>query len=244
MDTFEKETDLLIKKSVMHKKDFVPDSYRKRLMDTLESLPDKAETKKVTEDADVEVIDRKRKIEFRAIVSAAAAVLLFFGGYSVLSGIVKPGSKPDVTDASAVIKTEETTESSVSETKISALINNSSETTVTEVTTEETQSQTDNSEEENINNQVAFTQSPDPGVHNPGAEVLDANQKTPHEEPDKPKAEPDKPKSDEKGPKVNDREPKAEHDGPKSDIKNPKADARGEKGEPGAPKEAVNDPKP
>lgn len=243
MDTFEKETDMLIKKSVSHKKDLIPDSYRTRLLNTLDSLPEKTGSEPKNDDSDVEIIEKRHKIEFKAVISAAAAVVFLFGGYSVFSKIVKPGNKPEVTDASAVIKTEETTETSVTEPKISALYDDT-ETTGTEAATDETLTETDSSAEKTENVQVIVTQLPDPDKHKDDVKVPDEDQKIHQAEPVDPKAGPNDPKPDDKGLKSNDKGPKSEPDDPKSDNKRPKDADKGAKVNHDAPKDDVKVPKP
>ncbi len=144
----EKDTDMLIRKSAEHKNDFIPDSYKKKLLLTLECLPDKATGGQITEEADIKIINNRHKIEFRAIASAAAAVVLLFGGYSLLSKVITPGEKPEITDSSAIVATEATTSSSTVKNEKKAVIAETTCTTIGEVTTEETLSETNNDFEE------------------------------------------------------------------------------------------------
>ncbi len=194
METFGKETDMLIRKSAAHKNDFVPGSYKTRLLNTLENLPEKPGTAEASEISDVEIVEKRHKIEFRAIASAAAAVVLLFGGYSFFSGIVKTGNKPEVTEPSAIIETEETTEAAVSESKISAVYDETCVTTVTEETTEETQTETDDPVKENINNVVIPAPKPDQKDKKAGHEDPEAKKNAPPVEPKDSKKGPDESK--------------------------------------------------
>ncbi len=140
METYEKEADAIIKKSTLHKNDLIPDTYKYKLEKTLECLPEKETVGQIIED--IKIVRNKGRMEFSAIASVAAAVLLICAASVLL--LKKPDpvqtnsdSGSDVT--STVSELPATTPVQVTSSVKTTTVCTSAETTAEETTDEETE---------------------------------------------------------------------------------------------------------
>lgn len=137
METYEKEADAIIKKSVLHKNDLIPDTYMYKLKNTLDCLPEKETTGQIAQD--IKIIRNKGRMEIRAVASVAAAVMFICVSSALLlrkPDHIKTNSDP-VTDVTTSISEPSVTTS----VQVTSTCKITSVSTVAETTTEETVSE-------------------------------------------------------------------------------------------------------